>query len=140
MIRPFRTPILFAMSLSLLATVPTSCNKTEDTPTLEAANQARSMGSPPLPPAETLSSRPNAGESERLFVEYCAMCHDDMGMGTGLLARRTDPAKLEEIDYLTKEYVEIAVRMGIGNMPAIPRGELSDENLTKIAEYLQKAE
>ena len=30
----------------------------------------------------------------------------------------------------------VAVRQGIGNMPAIPRGEVSDEELRQIAEYL----
>jgi len=34
------------------------------------------------------------------------------------------------------EFVITAARMGIGNMPAIPRGEVSDEDLQAIGEYL----
>ena len=33
-------------------------------------------------------------------------------------------------------YVITAARTGIGNMPAIPRGEVSDAELQAIAEYL----
>jgi len=32
--------------------------------------------------------------------------------------------------------VILAARQGIGNMPAIPRGEVSDEELQQIADYL----
>jgi mono/diheme cytochrome c family protein len=57
-------------------------------------------------------------------------------MGTGLLARRVEPALLEARDNLPAAYVTVAVRQGIGNMPAIPRGEVSDDELRQIAEYL----
>jgi mono/diheme cytochrome c family protein len=57
-------------------------------------------------------------------------------MGTGLLARRMEVAELEQRDNLPAAYVVQAARRGIGNMPAIPRGEVSDEELQLIAEYL----
>ena len=57
-------------------------------------------------------------------------------MGTGLLARRVQPPLLEARDNLPAAYVIVAARQGIGNMPAIPRGEVSDEELRQIAEYL----
>lgn len=78
----------------------------------------------------------SALNGKALFKEYCAMCHDKFGMGTGLLARRVQPAELTERDNLTVEYVVMFARNGIGNMPAIPRGEVSDEKLRAIAEYL----
>lgn len=96
----------------------------------------QSKGPPPMPAPETVSSRPNAGRGERLYLEKCAMCHGPAGMGTGLLARRVEQPLLEKRTDLTPEFVIQAVRMGIGNMPAIPRGEASDAQLKQIADYL----
>lgn len=90
----------------------------------------------PLPKPITLASRPGATGGEALFVEHCIHCHGPNGMGTGLLARRIQPALLEARDNLPAAYVVAAVRNGIGNMPAITRGEVSDEELRAIADYL----
>lgn len=93
--------------------------------------------SPPSPPSPlTLSARPNAKGGERLYVQYCGMCHGKGGMGTGLLARRTDRPLLEERNDLTVDYVIQAARTGIGNMPPVPRGEVSDADIRQIAAYL----
>lgn len=105
-----------------------------DDETEEAA--AAQAGPPPMPQPVTLAKRPDATGGEALYVEYCAMCHTANGMGTGLLARRVDTPILEERDNLAAAYVVVAARNGIGNMPAVPRGELSDEDLQAIAEYL----
>jgi cytochrome c5 len=80
----------------------------------------------------------NAGpiDGKALYHEKCAMCHAQVGMGTGLLARRVDPAVLTDRTDLTADYVIEAARTGIGNMPAIPRGEASDAQLKAIADYL----
>ena len=82
-----------------------------------------------------------AGDGKALFHEKCAMCHAAGGMGTGLLARRMDPkvAELEARNDLTPEVVTLSARMGIGNMPAISRGEVSDPQMAAIAAYLSKA-
>lgn len=90
----------------------------------------------PLPKPITLASRPGATGGEALFVEHCIHCHGPNGMGTGLLARRIQPALLEARDNLPAAYVVAAARNGIGNMPAITRGEVSDEELRAIADYL----
>jgi len=75
-----------------------------------------------------------------LFVEKCAMCHRQLGMGTIILARRMDPAvaMLEKREDLTIDFVTQAARTGIGNMPRIQRGEVSDAQMKKIAHYLAK--
>ena len=73
-----------------------------------------------------------------LFQEKCAMCHGAGGMGTGLLGRRVQPALLEQRTDLEAEYVITASRTGIGNMPAIPRGEVSDAELRAIADFLSR--
>ncbi len=79
-------------------------------------------------------------EPEHLFVEKCSMCHRQVGMGTVLLGRRVEEGMemLEDRDDLTPDYVIAAARQGIGNMPRIPRGEVSDAQLQLIADYLAK--
>lgn len=89
-----------------------------------------------MPKPTTLVDRPNATGGEKLYVEHCVMCHGPNGMGTGLLARRTQPALLEQRGNLAAQYVIMAARRGIGNMPPIPRGEVGDEELKQIADYL----
>jgi cytochrome c553 len=85
-----------------------------------------------------MQDRTSRSPDERLFVEKCGMCHRQMGMGTVILARRMDPklARLETRNDLTAEYVTAAARQGIGNMPRIPRGEVSDTQLARISAYL----
>jgi mono/diheme cytochrome c family protein len=87
-----------------------------------------------------MQDRTSRTPDERLYVEKCSMCHRQMGMGTVILARRMDPkvARLEARDDLTADYVTAAARMGIGNMPRISRGEVSDAQLAQIARYLTK--
>lgn len=93
-------------------------------------------GPPPAPKPITLASRPGVSGGEALYVEHCISCHGPNGMGTGLLERRQDEGLLELRDNLPAAYVVQAARRGIGNMPAIPRGEVSDEQLQAIAEYI----
>lgn len=97
-------------------------------------------GPPPMPPPLTMVQRPDATGGEAQFVQHCGACHGAMGMGTGLLARRSEVPVLDERTDLTRDYVTTAVRSGIGNMPAIARGEVSDAQLAEIAEYLAKAD
>lgn len=87
-----------------------------------------------------MQDRSSQSPDEALFVEKCSMCHRQMGMGTVLLARRMAPAiaRLEQRDDLTADYVKMAARQGIGNMPRISRGEVSDVQLERIAAYLAK--
>ena len=89
-----------------------------------------------------IQDRTSHSAPEALFVEKCGMCHRQMGMGTVILARRMDPAKamLEKRSDLASAYVTAAVRNGIGNMPRISRGEVSDPQLKVIAEYLTRVQ
>lgn len=77
-----------------------------------------------------------------LFQEKCAMCHREpnmvTGMGSFLIAARDpngDPM-LEHRDFLIPEYIAVAIRTGIGNMPRISRAEVSDAQLAEIAAYV----
>jgi mono/diheme cytochrome c family protein len=87
-----------------------------------------------------MQDRSSRSADERLFVEKCSMCHRQMGMGSVILARRMDPkiARLEMRTDLTAEFITAASRQGIGNMPRISRGEVSDAQLARIAAYLSK--
>ena len=82
---------------------------------------------------------PATGKS--LFTERCGMCHQTNGMGVGLLSRRpgdTSKGLLENRMDLSAAVVKVVVRNGIINMPRISRGEVSDPELTVIAEYLSR--
>jgi mono/diheme cytochrome c family protein len=87
-----------------------------------------------------MQDRSSHSTDEALFVEKCAMCHRQMGMGTVILARRKDgrPAMLEERGDLSADFIASAVRHGLGNMPRIGRGELSDKKLAEISSYLAR--
>ena len=62
------------------------------------------------------------------------------GDGPVILARRMDPklATLEARTDLTADLITAAARQGIGNMPRISRGEVSDAQLAEITSYLTK--
>ncbi len=87
-----------------------------------------------------IQDRASRSPPEALFVEKCGMCHRQMGMGTVILARRVDPAvaMLEARRDLPADFVIQAARSGIGNMPRISRGEVSDAQLQVIARYLAR--
>jgi cytochrome c len=128
----YAKPVVAAMMLLGF----TACSgAAEDAP---PAAPAKGGGPPPAPKPITLVSRPNATGGEKLYVEKCAMCHAANGMGSGLLARRGKGVEpdLEKRTDIAKDYVILAARRGIGNMPQIPKGEVSDAELGQIADYL----
>ena len=88
--------------------------------------------------ANALQDRSFRSPAEQLFVQKCAMCHRQFGMGTVILQRRTGPEKawLEHRDDLTEDFITAVARNGLSNMPRIPRGEVSDKQLAEIAKYL----
>ena len=91
----------------------------------------------PAPAANSSSPRNAAlADGKTLYEHRCSMCHSARGMGTVLLSRTRPVALLEARDDLAVPYVVLAARQGLGNMPAIPRGELSDDQLSAIAGYL----
>lgn len=70
------------------------------------------------------------------------MCHRATGMGTGILGRRMSPelALLENRKDLQPEFIQTVVRSGFGVMFPISRGEVSDEQLQKLVDYLTAAD
>jgi len=122
---------LFITAALALALGAAACSQVE-----EGEGGAPAAGPAPMPEPVTLSDRPDATGGEALYVVKCLMCHGANGMGQGLLARRVDQPDLELRGDLTADYVITAARQGIGNMPAIPRGEVSDADMQAIADYL----
>jgi mono/diheme cytochrome c family protein len=86
--------------------------------------------------AALAQDRPLALDGKALFHERCEMCHGPGGMGTGLLARRVQPAELAKRTNLNPDYVFQYARRGLGNMPPVTPGEVSDQELKAIAAYL----
>ena len=118
----------FRLSRFLSFALMVSCGQAPGAETKQAAST----------PAGPLPTPAPIAYGKRLFIEKCAMCHGPGGMGTGLLARRVEEPLLEKRTDLDADYVVQAARVGIGNMPAIPRGEVSDEQLKRIADYLAR--
>jgi mono/diheme cytochrome c family protein len=130
--------ILIAGAALLAGCAGVAVAQSGSTPPPEAAAAAAPAPRPAGPPQPiTMARRPNAAGGEALYVEMCIMCHGANGMGTGLLQRAGRPQPLLEMrSGLPAAFYVAAARNGIGNMPAIPRGEVSDEQLQAIAEYL----
>ena len=122
---------LSALALSIVIAGLTACSTAEQPDDTKITNAFRGA----------LQDRTSKSPAEHLFVEKCGMCHRQMGMGTVILARRMDPkvAMLEARKDLSADMVIASARMGIGNMPRISRGEVSDAQLAQIAAYLAKA-
>jgi cytochrome c553 len=123
---------VIAVLLSLLA-----CSGQDGSGKTEATADATKVENPFR---GVMQDRSSKSPDEALFVEKCSMCHRQMGMGTVILARRMPPEKamLEKRDDLSADLVKTAVRQGIGNMPRIGRGEVSDTQLERIAAYFSK--
>lgn len=126
-----RQPARITFAVSTLIAGLAACSPVEQADNTKITNAFRGA----------LQDRTSKSPGEHLFVEKCGMCHRQMGMGTVILARRMDPklAMLEARHDLSADIVIAAARSGIGNMPRISRGEVSDVQLAQIAAYLTKA-
>ncbi len=116
-------PALVCAALTLMA----GCGKS-------AAPEATAM-----PAAPHVAAADVHLDGKELYRTRCGMCHQGIGMAVSLLSRRpgdTSKGLLENRDNLTVDFVVTAARTGIGNMPRIPRGEVSDPELQAIARYL----
>lgn len=140
--RPGKTSLIFTLAAALTVAGCVGMAAAQEgaaPPEVASTDAAPEEPAPPpgMPQPITLADRPGATGGEALYVEKCIMCHGPVGMGTGLLARKgRSPAELEKRGDLVAAFVVLAARNGIGNMPYIPRGEVSDEQMQQIADYL----
>jgi mono/diheme cytochrome c family protein len=74
-----------------------------------------------------------------LFAAKCSQCHEKGGWGTRALARRVEPefAELRKREGLPAEYVKHVVRHGIGSMPQFTATDLTNEELARLASWLE---
>lgn len=82
----------------------------------------------------------DAPDGAALFNTRCGICHAKGGFGANILARRQGEGRsvLDTRVDLQPAYVTVAVRRGIGSMPAFSRVELTDPELQAIAGYLTR--
>jgi mono/diheme cytochrome c family protein len=83
----------------------------------------------------------DAPDGKALYTQRCGMCHQTIGMAVAILSRRPGDASmglLEARKDLSAALVRTVVRNGIANMPRISRGEVSDPELERIANYLSQ--
>lgn len=97
-----------------------------------AALAVCTLGASPLP----LIAAP---DGQALYVQHCSACHDRGREypGTARLADRwPQQASLLDRDALPVAFVRHIVRHGLNLMPPFRPGELSDQELQALAEYL----
>jgi mono/diheme cytochrome c family protein len=91
-------------------------------------------------PRSTEMPRPAAG---KIYGKWCSDCHSTAsGPGSVALQRRYQgavPSILDQRTDLTADYVRAAVRNGISFMPSFRKTEISDAELTLLADYLAPA-
>jgi len=77
---------------------------------------------------------------ELLYARKCGICHAEGGTGTIMLGWRLgrEQAVLAKRTDVAAEYVKAVVRSGLNSMPAITRVEVTDEELSAIADYLAR--
>lgn len=96
----------------------------------QGEGQAKALADAPAP----------ARTGADLFASKCALCHQKGGWATRALAKRVplDQAELLNRKDLPADYVKQVVRRGIGSMPQFTPTDLSDEELDRLAAWLEK--
>jgi mono/diheme cytochrome c family protein len=77
---------------------------------------------------------------ETYYADRCQACHGANGWGTRTLARRVPKgeARLTDRTRLPAPYVVYVVRHGIGSMPPFTPTELTDAQLARLAQWLER--
>jgi len=90
-----------------------------------------------VPPSVLAKASPPA----RTYQDACATCHDRGGFGVRVLADRLGPenALIHVRNDLAPETIRAIVRNGMGAMPAMSKGEVSDSELDGIIAFLGEA-
>ena len=76
----------------------------------------------------------------QLFADTCIYCHDTGGWGTRALSQRVPAgdAELLEREDLPAVFTRAVVRRGIGSMPPLTPTDLTDEELDRLARWLDE--
>ena len=75
-----------------------------------------------------------------MFADSCIHCHDAGGWGTRSLARRMPPGEAELLKRknLPAGLTRMVVRRGIGAMPPLAPTDLTDDELDRLARWLDE--
>jgi mono/diheme cytochrome c family protein len=76
----------------------------------------------------------------QIFADSCVHCHDTGGWGTRALAERVPAGQAELLRRkdIPAAPTRIAVRRGIGSMPPLTPTDLTDEELDRLARWLEE--
>lgn len=99
---------------------------------------------PPMPPhipaSTALIPISEMGVGEEVYRRWCAHCHapGPFYPGTVALAASRSPEEAVILfnPYLEAGYIEAVVRNGLGTMPNFRTIEISDDELTALAQYI----
>ena len=82
----------------------------------------------------------DARSGQEIYSDKCVYCHDSRGWGTRVLARRTPPGESELIKRkdLPAVYTQMVVRRGLNSMPGFTPTDLSDEEIARVARWLDE--
>lgn len=122
-----RRPHLPAAALALAGLIG-ACSETGDNTAAAQTAPVAPIG--PIPAA----ARADDPQPARTYANACAPCHANRGFGVQALADRigADRASIHERNTLDAETIRTVVRSGIGAMPAMSKGEVSDAELDRI--------
>ena len=86
------------------------------------------------------SAQQRQRSAPEMFADSCAYCHDAGGWGTRSLARRLQPgdAELLKRKDLPAGFTRMVVRRGIGAMPPLTPTDLTDDELGRLARWLDE--
>ena len=87
--------------------------------------------------AAAAQDRPRA--APEIFADTCVHCHDAGGWGTRALAPRVPAGQAELLKRqdLPAALTRFAVRRGVGAMPPLTPTDLTDEELDRLARWLE---
>lgn len=76
-----------------------------------------------------------------IFAATCVHCHDSSGWGTRTLARRVPVGEAEMLRRkdLPAALTRLAVRQGVGSMPPLTPTDITDQELERLARWLDEA-
>lgn len=81
-----------------------------------------------------------ARSPEQMFAQTCARCHGPGGWGTRELAKRSAPGEAELLQRKTipADLVRFVVRHGVGSMPPFTPTDLTDDEVNRLALWLER--
>ena len=86
-----------------------------------------------------LNAQARQRSAPEIYAASCAYCHDAGGWGTRRLAARVPAGEAELLKRkdLPPAFTTLVVRRGIGPMPTLTPTDVTDEELDRLARWLE---